>query len=144
MKSRTIANILVALAFSGSAQCAYSEGSGWVAYENLERWQIALRRGDVAQVSDLYTENAVVLHSDEHLTGNAGELESFIGDLMGKGFENAQFVLVDVHGDGNVVVATAHWSLHPRTGRAPVDGTLINVFEKQLDGNWKTRLQSWN
>lgn len=103
--------------------------------------------GEIPGMIDLYKENAVMLPPSSEILVGTGAIEGYWENLKAIGVKVYTIYPVELNIEGNVAYATALWEAKRITGTGDVitmDGNLSNVYEKQENGNWKIKLQSWN
>lgn len=74
-------------------------------------------------------------------------VEKFFTGLFGAGVTNHKLELIKAHGDGTMLYGTAKWSAQGKDNNgqpATFSGIAMHVFEKQADGSWKLRAQTFN
>lgn len=83
--------------------------------------------------------------TDETLAGHTA-IGEFLEEFTQSGLEHNGVDLVEVRREGDTIYAAGVWSAHRATGegRELVGGNIVTILERQADGNWKTRLQTWN
>lgn len=104
-------------------------------------------KGDIAQMVDLYTRDAVMLPPSSEILSNQEDIKRYWDGLRKIGVYDYSIYAVNHDIEGNVAYATALWEARRKTANGNVitmDGNISNVYEKQDDGSWKIRLQSWN
>ena len=105
-------------------------------------WQAAANKKDVAAMTDLYDENAVLMpKSEEPVLGKAA-----IGEYYKKLFANPNFVpftltlkLNSFHVVGDIAIATALFEGDVTRNAKQIHfrGKNLLVWKKQNDGSWK-------
>lgn len=111
---------------------------------NTSAWLATVNQRDTAALRAWYTEDAVIVSTGSEInvrpegimrlwseTGNASDFE---------------LAAIDVRHDGTFAYQTAVWvaRLTINGVSKDVDGTVTTVYQRQADGNWKIRLQTWN
>jgi uncharacterized protein (TIGR02246 family) len=110
-------------------------------------WDAAFNKGDAKAIAAFYTEDATLLPpTHEVIKGPAG-VEKFFGGLFASGATGHKLEVVEVDGEGNIVVGAAKWSATGKDAKGtatPWAGIATTVFEKQADGSLKLRLHTFN
>lgn len=107
----------------------------------------AFNKGQTSELVKLYADNAVFMPpSSEILTGQEAIKEYWDG-LRKVGFN--EYVIRDISLTivGNTAYQTALWETVRKDSAGNVinmDGNISSVLERQMDGSWKIKLQSWN
>lgn len=103
--------------------------------------------GEISELGDLYTENAVMLPPSSEILSSQEAIQRYWNDLREIGVYDYSIYAVEQNIDGNVAYTTALWEAKRKTANGEditFDGNISNVYEKQNDGSWKIKLQSWN
>ena len=110
----------------------------------------ALLSGDYNTIADFYTEDAVSLPSyepmwkgkNEILEGNKKDFES------GVKYSDFKAKTTDVFSSGNITCEVGTYELSfkaPNMSKPMKDhGKYLNIWQKQSDGSWKLRADTWN
>ena len=110
-------------------------------------WNEAFNGGDAAAVAALYHENAHLSPGNQKvLTGRAAIQELFQSFIDG-GVHDHAIDIVDTHVNGDIAYEISNWSAKgaEKDGEKPTfGGVLLNIFERQDDGSWQSRLHIWN
>ncbi len=110
-------------------------------------WTSNFDKGNTEALMALYTDNAVMFPpSSEILEGQAAILNYF-EDLQKVGVTTYSISNVDMNIKGDTAYETAIWEATRIGANGTVfnfEGNITNVLEKQKDGRWKIKLQSWN
>lgn len=112
----------------------------------VEQWADRFNRGDARALAGLYADDAVLMPpSDETVVSRAAIEEYWANTLTGLGDYNVEFVQTRAQGD--VLYTAGIWSA-ARVGadgeREVVGGNVVRVLERQDDGSWKLRVETWN
>lgn len=139
--------ILIAILASASSYVA-SETLETTDIENFNNvWAKSLDQGKTKELMNLYTENAVVFPpSSEILTGRT-EIQAYLDGLRAAGFKEYTLSNVDTNINDSTIYGTALWEAKRLDGEGNVimlEGNISSVFERQVDGSWKIKFQSWN
>jgi len=112
-----------------------------------DSWSHALSQGSSADLIRFYTADAVVLPPSSEILANHAAIRGYWEGLHKVGVTNYTIYDVDLKITGDIAYQTALWQatrVTPEGNVIEFDGNLSNVFERQPDGSWKIRLQSWN
>jgi ketosteroid isomerase-like protein len=129
--------------------------SGWQAHADVEgdvsaaytAWDAAFNAGDAKAVSAFYAEDAVFLPATHDVIEGPAGVDGFFAGLFGMGVTGHKLELIDVHSDGNLVIAAARWSATGKDANGadqPWGGIATHVFERQPDGSLKLLLHTFN
>ena len=114
--------------------------------DNNVRWEYALNKGDTSSLTDLYTEDAIVMAPSLEIVSSKADIKDFWSSQINLGTEDFQVENVYIRVDGDTAYQSAIWvaTLNINGISSIIDGEMTNVMERQADGKWKIRLQSWN
>ena len=107
----------------------------------------AFNKGQTLELVKLYADDAVFMPpSSEILTGQEA-IRKYWDGLRNVGFN--EYVIRDISLSivGNTAYQTALWETVRQDSAGNViklDGNISSVLERQKDGTWKIKLQSWN
>ena len=107
----------------------------------------AFNKGQTLELVKLYADDAVFMPpSSEILTGQEA-IRKYWDGLRKVGFN--EYVIRDISLSivGNTAYQTALWETVRQDSAGNViklDGNISSVLERQVDGSWKIKLQSWN
>ena len=110
-------------------------------------WSHALGQGSNADLVKFYTVDAVVLPPSSEILATHDAIKGYWEGLHEIGVNKYTVYDVDLKIEGNIAYQTALWEARrvtPDGNTIEFDGNLSNVFERQPDGSWKIKLQSWN
>jgi len=105
------------------------------------------KAGEISDMIGLYTENAVMLPPSSEILSSPESIKRYWDNLREVGVNDYSIYLVELNIEGDVAYATSLWEAKRITTSGDVitlDGNISTVFEKQNDGSWKIKLQSWN
>jgi uncharacterized protein (TIGR02246 family) len=112
----------------------------------LTRWVEGLRRGDVAAVNVLYTEDAIQLPPDREMIRGREKIKEFHGEGVQMGFEDAVMTGRELSVSGDIACEIGNYTekFHPR-GKEPfeVKGKYLVIYKHTADG-WKIHREIWN
>lgn len=103
--------------------------------------------GKIANMTNLYTKDAIMLPPSSEILSSPAAISKYWTDLKDVGVNEYSLYLVDLKVDGNVAYTTSLWEANRKVAGnddITMDGNISSVFEKQKDGSWKIKLQSWN
>jgi len=110
-------------------------------------WEFASTSGQTIGLLDMYTDNAIVIPPTSEILSNPSAIEGFWAEVMDSGVSEYVIDTVNLHVEGDVAHQTALWQASIMTDDGNVihfDGAMTNILERQDDGLWKIRMQSWN
>jgi len=111
------------------------------------RWVSSFQKGNTEALMSLYTENALVFPPSSEILEGPAEIVAYLESLRKIGVTEYSISNVDTEIKGDTVYETALWEATRIDTNGTVfnfEGNITNVLEKQSDGSWKIRLQSWN
>lgn len=103
--------------------------------------------GKIADMTSMYTSDAVMLPPSSEILSSPAAISKYWSDLKDVGVNEYSLYLVDLKVEGNVAYTTSLWEASRKVAGnddITMDGNISSVFEKQKDGSWKIKLQSWN
>ena len=118
--------------------------------KTFNKFRQALLDGDYNTIASVYTDDAVSLPSyqpiwrgkDEILAGNKEIFKS------GTKFQSFTAKTVDVFSSGDIAYLVGTYEISitmPNNTTAMNDhGKFLNVYQKQSDGSWKVKADTWN
>ena len=135
-----LASALVVLAGCREAPAADSEARRAIEAA-VSRYVAASNEGDAEALSDLYTDDAVLLPPD-HAPVHGREA---IGEFWRQGTDSGLEVrTLRVEVDGNIGYLVGQYRL-PETVEEPADsGKYVMCLRRQGDGSWKLSADIWN
>jgi ketosteroid isomerase-like protein len=110
-------------------------------------WSSGFDQGNTDRLMGLYTENAVVFPPSSEILEGRAAIKDYLNGLKDVGVKEYSISNVDADIKDNIVYETALWEATRTDANGNVikmEGNISNVFEKQEDGSWKIKLQSWN
>lgn len=135
-----------AAAFAGhGARAEVTEEVRKMTLEQLQVWNVAFNNAALDNIDDLYTRDAVLITpSGEPASGPAiTEFWKTVSEEVG--FYAHGIDVLSVEGRDDLVVIAGKWAaLRAPENETVFTGNMVNVLERQLDGNWKVSFQSWN
>jgi uncharacterized protein (TIGR02246 family) len=103
----------------------------------------AFKRGDVAGLADLYTENGQVLPPNGDFVTGRQALQMFWQALMDMGIKEVKLETVEVEEIDGTAIEVAEYTLLGEGGQALDKGKYIVIW-KQEDGQWKLHRDIFN
>jgi uncharacterized protein (TIGR02246 family) len=103
----------------------------------------AFKRGDVAGLADLYTENGQVLPPNGDFVTGRQALQMFWQALMDMGIKEVKLETVEVEKLDGTAIEVAEYTLLDEGGQALDKGKYIVIW-KQEDGQWKLHRDIFN
>lgn len=110
-------------------------------------WDNALNKGNTSELVKSYTDNAVVMPPSSEILTNHASIKNYWDGLRKVGVNEYVIRTVDLRIDGDTAYQTALWEATRNAADGNVfqfEGNMSNVLERQKDGSWKIKLQSWN
>ncbi len=143
MRNYLISATLVA---ATAAMPALADESRDIAEQASTAWSTALNNRDLEGVVSTYSNDAVVMPPTDETLAGADRIRSYMQGVAQKAVKHNGVDLYDVRRDGDTLYAAGVWSATVMEDGQPklVGGNIVNVLERQPDGSWKTRLQTWN
>jgi ketosteroid isomerase-like protein len=146
MKSLNKLIFIPIFAIATSAAVAETLETGDV--ENINNvWATTLDEGKTKELMGLYTENAVVFPPSSEILKGRTEIQSYLDGLREAGFKEYSISNINSEVKDSTIFETAIWEatrLDAEGNVIKLEGNISNVFEKQNDGSWKIKFQSWN
>ena len=99
------------------------------------------------QLVGLYADNAVMMPPSSEILSDRGAIKNYWDVLREVGIDAYAINTVDLRINGNTAYQTILWEATRNAADGNViqfDGNMSNVLERQKDGSWKIKLQSWN
>jgi uncharacterized protein (TIGR02246 family) len=113
------------------------------AKEAAEKWNEAFNEGDVEALTELYTEDAVILPPTETVVEGTDDIEEFWEDVIKQGISDHEIDIVDVEEEGDLAIVSGRWSAKDAEDNQH-QGSVVNVLERQDDDTWRSKLHIWN
>lgn len=110
-------------------------------------WNDAFNSGDAAAVAALYHQNAHLSPGNQQVLTGRDAIQALFQSFIDAGVHEHAIEIVDVHASGDIAYEIAKWSAKgaEQDGQKPAfGGVLLNIFERQSDGSWQSRLHIWN
>ncbi len=110
-------------------------------------WSSGYTQGNTEGLTGLYTENAVVFPPSSEILEGRTEIQAYLEGLRKAGVSEYSIFNVDTDIQENIIYESALWEatrVDNEGNITKLEGNISNVFEKQNDGSWKIKFQSWN
>lgn len=149
MKHRwQITSLVFAFLFGTGMAYADATIDGREIAESLNnQWNEAFNSADPSSVAALYDENAVLSPGNGKVLVGKEAIEGLFRSFIDNGVHGHSIDLVSAHINGNNLYEIAKWSAYgvANEGQRPVyQGILINVFQRDEKGQWKSHAHVWN
>lgn len=139
-----LTGLFVAIGGQGARAAESAEEIKHIAIQTLASWNIAFNHGGLDDYGDLYAEDAVLLTPAGEFKSDKG-IQEFWKTVYQVGINSQALDVTAVQGDGDQIVVTSRWeALRSPENDVVFEGRMVNVLEKQSDGQWKTIYQRWN
>ena len=122
-----------------------------IAENNVHQWNTALEQRDLDQIMTLYTDNAIVLQPDGHVSTTRDAIRSFWRSVLDGANGEYYFDVDAIQKTASKIVLAAKWfnrnqlsAFPPDSVHRGYDGKMTNVLVRQYDGTWKAEVQRWN
>lgn len=145
---KTINSLILISILSLSAGIASSNALERTDVEQLNSlWSNTFDEGNTEGLMTLYTDNAVVFPPSSEILEGKGEIATYLDELRNVGFSEYSISSIDMDVKGDIAYTTALWEATRVDTNGNVillEGNITSVLERQEDGSWKIKLQSWN
>ena len=142
---KPISALLLTTALISGVSAEINESSAITAIDS--NWSESFNAGQISTLFDMYTHNAVVIPPSSEILSYQAAITSYWNELRNIGMGEYRIDTIDVLIEGDIAYQLALWeaTLTTADGNTTlIDGTMTNVLQRQPDGHWKIRLQSWN
>ena len=112
-----------------------------------QNWGAALNSGKTSDLVNLYAKGAVMLPPTSQILSEPAAIKDYWEGLRKVGVNDYVISTVDLRIEGDTAYQTALWVATRKATDGNViqfEGNMSNVLERQKDGSWKIKLQSWN
>ena len=112
-----------------------------------EKWRENFNTGSSDALLKLYTDEAVVLQPNNAIVDGTEEISDYLNQLNYLNVEDFIIWDVELNDSGDTAYETALWQatgIDENGNPVSYDMTVTNILEKQNDGSWKIKMQSWN
>ena len=145
---KTLKVLIIVSILSMSSSLAFSHTSDTMDIEALmTKWAMSFGQGKADALMDLYTENAMVFPPSSEILDCPSAISTYLLALREVGMKQYTISNVDLDIKGDTAYETGLWEvtrIDTNGDAIMLEGNITNVFEKQKDGSWKIKLQSWN
>jgi uncharacterized protein (TIGR02246 family) len=145
MKKLITILLLITVSVSGLANAVADEATAINAL-NI-KWDAAVNQGDTTQLASLYVDNAVMMPPSSEILADRGAIKNYWDILREIGIDAYEISAIELRIDGDTAYQTVLWEATRNAADGNViqfNGNMSNVLERQKDGTWKIKLQSWN
>lgn len=151
MKSILAAFSAAAWLSTGGFSAAHADSLQSIAEHNVHQWNTALEQRDLDQIMTLYTDNAIVLQPDGHVSKTRNAIRLFWRSVLDGANGEYSFDVDVIQKTASKIVLAAKWFNRNQLSAFPPDsvhrgynGKMTNVLVRQYDGTWKAEVQRWN
>ena len=139
--------ILIPILFlaSGIASSAALDKADVETMDSL--WSSSFAEDNTGHLMSLYSENAVMFPPSSEILEGKSEIVAYLEGLKKVGFSEYSISSIDLDVKGDTAYTTALWEATRVAADGKViklDGNITNILEKQDNGSWKIKFQSWN
>ncbi len=134
--------VALVMTFGGVANAGSDDVTAAVQTLNT-KWDKAFNSKDAAKVASLYAEDGRVVTGDGKVLNGRAEIQGLFQSFMDGGFHEHKIEMIDVKVKGDIAIETGKWS-GIGGDKKTYGGHLVNVYERQSDGNWQAVLHIWN
>lgn len=134
--------VTLAMAITVAAP-ARAEDAAQTARDLNAAWDSAFNEGDAAAVAALYAEDGRVVTGDGSVKVGRDEIEALFQAFLDSGFHDHEIGLLSAERSGDILYETGTWEGVGGDGET-YGGKIVNIYERQEDGSWKTVLHMWN
>ncbi len=131
-----------------SLSSAFAASSPAASLEEMSAiWMSSFDNGNTESLKSLYTENAIAFPPSSEILQGPNAISAYLESLRKVGFGEYFISNVDTQIEGDTAYTTALWEttrVDANGNEIVLDGNITNVLERQADGSWKIKLQSWN
>jgi len=110
-------------------------------------WASNFDNGNTTGLVTLYTKDAMVFPPSSEILEGRTAITAYLDGLREVGFKKYSISNVGMQLKGDIAYSTELWEA-VRIGtdgkEIKLDGNITNVLERQNDGSWKIKFQSWN
>jgi uncharacterized protein (TIGR02246 family) len=143
---KTINKILfvIAVPISGLVNAQADDTSAISALNS--NWDAAVNKGDTARLAGLYADDAVMIPPSSEILADREAIKDYWETLREVGIGAYEIHTIDLRVEGDKAYQVAVWeAARPVEGNViRFEGNMSSVYERQKDGTWKIKLQSWN
>ncbi len=135
--------IMLSITFTSAAETEFIQID---LEESNSLWELAMNSGNPGTFAELYAEDAVIMTPSLEIFSSRLDIEKFWLKTIAPIANNFQVQTISIRIDGELAYQTAVWlaSVTSNGVTNNIDGEMTTMFQRQHDGSWKIRLQSWN
>jgi len=126
---------------------AMADSANDVAKRLNAEWNAAFNNDNAAGVAALYAEDAVLSPGNGKTLKGRDEIQQLFQDFIDNGVHGHSIEIVEARQVGDVLYEVAHWQAHGTAedgSQTTFGGILTNTFERNDEGDWKSRAHVWN
>ncbi len=135
--------IMLSITFTSTAETEFIQID---LEESNSLWELAMNSGNPGTFAELYAEDAVIMTPSLEIFSSRLDIEKFWLKTIAPIANNFQVQTISIRIDGELAYQTAVWlaSVTSNGVTNDIDGEMTTMLQRQHDGSWKIRLQSWN
>ena len=135
--------IMLSITFTSAAETEFIQID---LEESNSLWELAMNSGNPGTFAELYAEDAVIMAPSLEIFSSRLDIEKFWLKTIAPIANDFQVQTISIRIDGELAYQTAVWlaSVTSNGVTNDIDGEMTTVLQRQHDGSWKIRLQSWN
>lgn len=135
--------IMLSITFTSAAETEFIQID---LEESNSLWELAMNSGNPGTFAKLYAEDAVIMTPSLEIFSSRLDIEKFWLKTIAPIANNFQVQTISIRIDGELAYQTAVWlaSVTSNGVTNDIDGEMTTMLQRQHDGSWKIRLQSWN
>lgn len=110
-------------------------------------WANSFGEGNTEALMSLYTKNAMVFPPSSEILDSRTEIKGYLDNLKKVGVTGYSISNIDMDIKGDTVYTTGIWEATRVDTNGNViefEGNITNILEKQANGSWRIKFQSWN
>jgi uncharacterized protein (TIGR02246 family) len=136
---------VIAVTMSGLVSAQADDSSAISALNS--NWGVAVNKGDTTQLASLYADDAVMMPPSSEILSDRSAIKNYWDILREVGIDAYAIQTINLRIEGDQAYQTVLWEATRNAADGNVfefKGNMSNVLERQKDGTWKIKLQSWN
>jgi len=136
---------VIAVTMSGLVSAQADDSSAISALNS--NWGVAVNKGDTTQLTSLYADDAVMMPPSSEILSDRSAIKNYWDILREVGIDAYAIQTINLRIEGDQAYQTVLWEATRNAADGNVfefKGNMSNVLERQKDGTWKIKLQSWN
>lgn len=146
MRTFSISGVIGGLALSSSAIAVEPPAVDPQAITVARQWTQEFNQGDASRLAGLYAHDAVLMPPSDETLISREAIEAYWKRTL-QGLSDYSVDIVQSRAEGNVLYAAGIWSANVAGADGKpvvVGGNVLRVMERQEDGSWKLRVETWN